>query len=92
MSMHDNFLDVMNAWEAYDKAYVRWGKAVDGKEPKFKPAPEAKQIEAALAMADALRDLENAAREALKDMKGYGWPTKRDADGKPEPAKARRFV
>lgn len=92
MSMHDLYLDVRGAWRAYDKAYGRWGKAVDGTLPELKPATEAKQIETALAMAEALRDLESMARAARKDMKDYGWPNKRRPDGTPGPSKKPRFV
>lgn len=77
MSMHDNFLDVRDAWRAYNKAYGRWGKAVDGTLPNLKPAPEAEQVEAALAMAETLHYIESMASNALKDMKRYGWPIKR---------------
>lgn len=73
MSAHDDFMDVRAAFEAYDRAYVAWGKAVDGKPPAWKGKPNAVKVRAGLRQATKLRELMRAACEALEGLASRNW-------------------
>jgi hypothetical protein len=76
MSMHDDYMDLDDAWKEYDRAYTLWGQAVDGtKDNGFKSAPPGVCRRRALRMSRALQRLNEAAKAALEGMASHGWPT-----------------
>ena len=76
MSAHDDFMDVRSAWEAYDRAYVAWGRAVDGTlENGLVPAADRVQMTQATKMAGTLKELIRASQYALTNMAERGWRT-----------------
>lgn len=71
MGTHDDYLDLASAWERYDRAYVAWGKLVDGTEKgRFRDGcrDPAKLLKGERRLAKALRRLHNAAEQELHNV------------------------